>query len=87
MLPKVEACLTALDGGVRKAHIIDGRQIMPCCLKSSPIAASGPKSWRISYWLYPCLPPCGGGYKERGFGIPPPPSPTEREGYKGLPLT
>jgi acetylglutamate kinase len=26
MLPKVDACLTALDGGVRKAHIIDGRQ-------------------------------------------------------------
>jgi acetylglutamate kinase len=26
MLPKVEACLTALDGGVHKAHIIDGRQ-------------------------------------------------------------
>ncbi len=26
MLPKVEACLIALDGGVRKAHIIDGRQ-------------------------------------------------------------
>jgi acetylglutamate kinase len=25
MLPKVEACLTALDGGVKKAHIIDGR--------------------------------------------------------------
>jgi len=25
VLPKVEACLTALDGGVRKAHIIDGR--------------------------------------------------------------
>ena len=25
MMPKVEACLTALDGGVRKAHIIDGR--------------------------------------------------------------
>jgi acetylglutamate kinase len=25
MLPKVEACVTALDGGVRKAHIIDGR--------------------------------------------------------------
>ena len=23
--PKVEACITALDGGVRKAHIIDGR--------------------------------------------------------------
>lgn len=25
MIPKVEACLTALDGGVGKAHIIDGR--------------------------------------------------------------
>ncbi len=25
MLPKVHACLSALDGGVRKAHIIDGR--------------------------------------------------------------
>jgi acetylglutamate kinase len=25
MLPKVEACLTALAAGVRKAHIIDGR--------------------------------------------------------------
>ncbi len=25
MLPKVEACLLALDGGVKKAHIIDGR--------------------------------------------------------------
>jgi acetylglutamate kinase len=25
MLPKVEACITALDGGANKAHIIDGR--------------------------------------------------------------
>ena len=25
MLPKVEACLIALDGGVKKAHIIDGQ--------------------------------------------------------------
>jgi len=25
MLPKVHACLTALGGGVQKAHIIDGR--------------------------------------------------------------
>ena len=25
MLPKVEACLIAIDGGVKKAHIIDGR--------------------------------------------------------------
>lgn len=27
MLPKVQACLTALDGGVTKTHIIDGRVI------------------------------------------------------------
>ena len=25
MMPKVDACITALDGGVAKAHIIDGR--------------------------------------------------------------
>ena len=25
MIPKVEACLTCLEGGVRKIHIIDGR--------------------------------------------------------------
>ena len=25
MMPKVEACLSAIDGGVKKAHIIDGR--------------------------------------------------------------
>ena len=25
MLPKVQACLTALDGGTKKAHVIDGR--------------------------------------------------------------
>ena len=25
MLPKVEACVTAIQGGVTKAHIIDGR--------------------------------------------------------------
>jgi acetylglutamate kinase len=25
MMPKVEACLAAIDGGVKKAHIIDGR--------------------------------------------------------------
>ena len=25
MLPKVEACITALKGGVTKAHMIDGR--------------------------------------------------------------
>jgi acetylglutamate kinase len=25
MLPKVNACITALGGGVKKTHIIDGR--------------------------------------------------------------
>ncbi|MBI5051022.1 MAG: acetylglutamate kinase, partial [Nitrospirae bacterium] len=25
MLPKIEACLNAIKGGVRKTHIIDGR--------------------------------------------------------------
>jgi acetylglutamate kinase len=25
MIPKVECCAMALDGGVKKAHIIDGR--------------------------------------------------------------
>ena len=25
MLPKIEACIMALDGGVKKAHMIDGR--------------------------------------------------------------
>ena len=26
MIPKVEACITALEGGVERAHMIDGRQ-------------------------------------------------------------
>lgn len=25
MIPKVKACITALSGGARKAHIVDGR--------------------------------------------------------------
>ena len=25
MMPKVDSCITALDGGVKKTHIIDGR--------------------------------------------------------------
>ena len=25
MIPKVKACITALEGGIKKAHIIDGR--------------------------------------------------------------
>lgn len=30
MLPKVQACMSALEGGVQKTHIVDGR--MPHCL-------------------------------------------------------
>jgi acetylglutamate kinase len=30
MLPKVQACLKAIEGGVSKTHIIDGR--VPHCL-------------------------------------------------------
>ena len=26
MIPKLEACITALEGGVERAHLIDGRQ-------------------------------------------------------------
>ena len=26
MIPKVKACITALSGGAKKTHIIDGRQ-------------------------------------------------------------
>jgi len=25
MIPKLEACITAVDGGVERAHLIDGR--------------------------------------------------------------
>ena len=25
MIPKMEACLRAVDGGVRRAHVVDGR--------------------------------------------------------------
>ena len=39
MLPKVEACLTALRGGVTKAHIVDGR--MPHALLLEIYTAEG----------------------------------------------
>ena len=41
MLPKVEACLRALDAGVKRTHIIDGRvRRTRCCWRSSPTTAS-----------------------------------------------
>jgi len=30
MLPKIDCCLEAIKGGVRKTHIVDGR--LPHCL-------------------------------------------------------
>jgi acetylglutamate kinase len=39
MLPKVQACLRALDGGVGKAHVIDGR--VPHCLLLEIFTRSG----------------------------------------------
>src|SRR3954470_11586927 len=36
MLPKVEACITALKGGVNKTHIIDGRIPTRCSWKYIP---------------------------------------------------
>jgi acetylglutamate kinase len=39
MIPKVECCLTAVQGGVRKAHIIDGR--IPHSLLLEVYTASG----------------------------------------------
>jgi acetylglutamate kinase len=39
MLPKVQACLRALEGGVRKTHVIDGR--VPHCLLLEIFTRSG----------------------------------------------
>lgn len=44
MRPKVEACITALEGGAKKAHIIDGRIPTPCSWKSTPTKASAHRS-------------------------------------------
>ena len=41
MLPKVEACLAALEKGVKKAHIIDGGLPHSLFSRYSPTAASG----------------------------------------------
>lgn len=42
MIPKVEACLETLGRGIRKIHIIDGRERHGfCCLRSTPIKAVG----------------------------------------------
>ncbi len=43
MVPKVEACIRAVEGGVAQAHVIDGRAAaFPCCWRSSPTRGSAP---------------------------------------------
>ena len=44
MIPKMEACLKAVDGGVERAHIVDGRLPTRCCWKPSRPRASAPRS-------------------------------------------
>jgi acetylglutamate kinase len=44
MLPKVEACITALKGGVTKTHIIDGRIPHALLLEIYTEAGSGRRS-------------------------------------------
>jgi acetylglutamate kinase len=41
MRPKMEACLRAVESGVERANIIDGRIKHACCWRSSPMRAMG----------------------------------------------
>jgi len=41
MIPKVKACIDALEGGVQKAHIIDAASRTLFCSKFLPIKVSG----------------------------------------------
>ena len=43
MVPKMEACLQAVTGGVAKATVVDGRNRTPCCSSCSPTRASAPR--------------------------------------------
>ena len=45
MRPKLEACLNALDAGVRNAHIIDGRQPHSLLLELFTNEGTGTKLW------------------------------------------
>ncbi|MHC4521601.1 MAG: acetylglutamate kinase, partial [Planctomycetota bacterium] len=47
MFPKVEACLTALDAGVGKAHIIDGRTAHSLLLEIYTAAGIGTQIVRV----------------------------------------
>ena len=48
MIPKVQACLETLGKGVRKIHIIDGRQRHALMLEIYTNKGSAPKSSRIA---------------------------------------
>ena len=42
MIPKMAACLKAIDEGVERAHIVDGRlPALHACWKHSPTAGIG----------------------------------------------
>ena len=45
MRPKLEACLHALGGGVRNAHIVDGRREHSLLLELFTDEGSGTKLW------------------------------------------
>ncbi|HYP47071.1 MAG TPA: acetylglutamate kinase [Thermoleophilaceae bacterium] len=45
MRPKLEACVTALEGGVANAHIVDGREPHSLLLELFTDAGSGTKLW------------------------------------------
>ena len=46
MRPKLEACLHALGGGVRNAHIVDGRRPHSLLLELFTDEGIGTKLWR-----------------------------------------
>ncbi|MFN3924331.1 MAG: acetylglutamate kinase, partial [Pseudarthrobacter sp.] len=41
MIPKMEACLKAIDGGVERAHIVDGRLAHSMLLETFTTAGIG----------------------------------------------
>ncbi len=47
MIPKVSCCLDALEGGVRKAHIIDGRQEHAMLLEIFHQRGGGDRDYRV----------------------------------------
>ena len=56
MIPKMESCLRAVEHGVRAAHVIDGRVVIPCCWNCSPPAVSAPWWCRTTWWPTPASP-------------------------------